>query len=338
MTFKFDMSALVPAQLAAAGFRLDTDLSAAFTRELEYVHAEVIAAKYPDLKWRNVVPVKTGAPLGATAHRWFEIDGYGDAKYLDNMATGDFPTAEVKGDEQTGKIRSIGAKYQVTVEDLRAAALMRVNVETEKARLAKRAIEALIDKTVFGPAYNKSIGGFTGLCNDANSTAYTPDATLGSNGHWSPAVVNTPEKIIYDIRNMIDTSFLAVKAAFQQWDLFLPPELGVLLGAPMSLANGSDPRIFLNMSIGAYALANIPRLRSISVDNFRLSGVGPSGAHRALAYPRDPEVLDFFLPLEIEQFAPQLSGMSFVTHMHAKVGGLRIKHPKAIMRVDLVTT
>ncbi len=318
-----------------AGPRLDANETAAFSRELEYVHAEVIEAKYPELKFRNVVPIKSGAPLGATSHRYFEIDGYGSAKFLDNMATEDFPTAEVRGTENTGKIRSIGAKWMVTVEELRAAALMRVKPDAEKAKLAKRAIETMLDKAVWGgrtTALNQ--GGFAGLIHDDSSTLYTPDATYGSNGNWDTA---TPEKIVHDVSRAIDAAFIETKGAFNQYDLFLPPEMGVKLNRPMYFVDGSNNR-YLNQSIAAYMLENVARLRSVSVDNFRLTNAGASSKCRGLLFPRDPEVLDAFIPLDFEQFAPEFSGMSFVTHCHAKYGGLRIKHIKAIRRIDATAT
>lgn len=318
------------------GARFDANETAAFSRELEYVHAEVIEAKYPDLKWRNVIPVKSGAPLGATSHRWFEIDGFGEAKFLDNLATDDFPTTEVKGEEQTGKIRSMGAKWMLTVEELRAAALMRVKPDVEKARLARRAIESLIDKTVFG-TYNTKQGGFEGICHNNSSTAYTPDASAGSNGNWFTVLTaGTPEKVVHDIQGACEAAFIETKGAFSQFDLFLPPELGVLMARPMSILVNSV-RTNLLQTIGQYMLSAIPQLRSISTDVFRLANAG-NAKHRALLYPRDPEVLDAFIPLEFEQFAPEFSGMSFVTHCHAKYGGIRVKHPKAVRRIDLATS
>ena len=210
---------------------------------------------------------------------------------------------------------------------------MRIKPDTEKAKLARRSMETILDKAVWGATASK-VGGFKGLIHNDNSTSYTSDATYGSNGAWSAAVVATPEKIVHDIRGMADAAFLETKGAFNQFDLFLPPELGVKLGQPMSLLI-SSVRTNLNMSIGEYVLANVPRVRSISVDNFRLTDAVSSGTHRALLYPRDPEVLDAFVPLDFEQFAPQLSGMAFVTHCHGKYGGLRVKHPKAIRRLDL---
>lgn len=315
------------------GDRFDAGETAAFSRELEYVHAEVIEAKYPELKFRNVVPIKSGAPLGATSHRWFEIDGFGEAKFLDNLATEDFPTQEVKGDEQLGKIRSFGAKYIVTVEELRAAALMRIKPDTEKAKLSRRSMDTLLDKTVWGTRTGK-FGGFEGIINDNTCTDY---ATSLANWFTESSAGGDPSKIVANIRGITETAYLATKGAFSQFDLFLPPELSVLLDRPMSVLVGGNPQ-YLQTSIGQYALQTCSHLRSITGDCWRLSQAGATSKHRVLCYPRDPEVFDAFIPLDFEQFAPEFSGMAFVTHCHGKYGGIRKKHPLAMRRMDLATS
>lgn len=329
----FDWNLSVDSQLKAQGLRFDANETAAFSRELEYVHAEVIAAKYPEFQWRDAFPLKFGAPLGATAHRWFGTDTMGDAAFLNNMATEDFPTQELQGEEMTGTIRSMGSKYIVTVEDLRASQLMRTNVDTEKAKQARKSIESLFDRVTWGGSATV-LGGFKGIAHDNNSTAWsgTPDNWFTESG-----VAGNPSKIVNNVRSMLDEAFIATRTAFQQFDLFVPPEIGVLLDKPMSLTlNGVTTNLVQN--IGQYMLANLPRLRSIKRDCYRLTGAGTAGKHRILAYPRDPEVFDFFIPLDFETFAPQLSGMAFVTHCHAKFGGLRMKHIQAVRRMDLATS
>lgn len=327
---KFDFHLSVDSQLKANGLRFDANETAAFSRELEYVHNEVIAAKYPDFKFRSICPLKTGAPLGANAHRWFGTDGFGEAAFLENMATEDFPTVEVQGEEMTGKIKSHGAKYLVTIEDLRAAQMMKVNVETEKAKLARRSIESLFDKVVHGAAAT-TLAGFKGILHNDNSTAYSG---VVANWFTQTAVTGNPGLVVEDVRKAIDEAFIATKASFQQWDMFVSPEIGVLLDKPMSLTlNGVTTN--LQMSIAQYMLQNLPRLRSITRDCWRFAAAGTGGTHRVLLYPRDPEVFDIFIPLDFEQFAPQLSGMAFTTHCHAKYGGVRMKHVKAVRRFDL---
>lgn len=333
---KFDMHLVVDSQLKANGLRLDAGETLAFSRELEYVHAEVVEVKFPELAWRNIVPIKSGAPLGAEAHRWYEMGaGFGEASFLNGLATEDFPTVEPKGAENTGVIRSAGAKYHVTIQDLRAAALMQRHVETEKAKLVRRAMETALEKAVIG-TYDTTFGGFKGIAHNDNSTAYTPDASAGSNGAWNATAIASPMKIVHDIRGAANAAFLDTKGAFDQFDLFLPPELDVVLDNPMSITlNGVTTN--LQMSIRQYVLANVPRVRSIYGKVNRLANAGNS-AHRALLYPRDPEVFDAFVPLDFEQFAPQLQGMAFATHCHLRYGGIRMKHVKAVRRIDLTTT
>lgn len=340
--FKFDMHALVNAQLKMSGYadalKIDAGETLVYSRELEYVHAEVIEAKFPELSWREIVPIKTGAPLGAESHRWYDQEaGFGEAKFLDGLALEDFPTVEARGAENTGVIKSGGAKYMVTIQDLRAAALMRRHVETEKAKNVRRAIETVLEKATIG-TYNTTTGGFKGIAHDDNSTAYTPAATAdgGSNGNWHDAIADgVPMRIVHDLRGATDAAYLETKGAFKAFDVFLPPELDVLLDNPMSLTlNGVTTN--LTQSIRQYILANVSRVRSIKGDVNRLANAG-NAKHRVLVYPRDPEVFDCFIPLDFEQFAPQLNGMAFVTPCHFRFGGLRMKHVKAVRRIDLAT-
>jgi len=334
---KFDMHLVVDSQLKANGLRVDAGETLAYSRELEYVHAEVVEVKFPELSWRQIIPIKSGAPLGAEAHRWFETSaGFGEAAFLNGLATEDFPTVEPLGGENTGVIRSAGAKYLVTVQDLRAAAMMKRHVETEKAKLVRRAMETILEKATIG-TYNTTMGGFKGIAHDDNSTSYTPHATAGSNGNWFTVIAaGTPEKVVHDVQSACEAAFIETKGAFNQFDLFLPPALGVLLDRPMSILVNSV-RTNLLQTVGQYMLSSIPYLRSIKTDVHRLANAG-NAKHRVLLYPRDPEVFDAFIPLDFEQFAPQLSGMAFATHCHLRYGGIRMKHIKAVRRFDLATS
>ena len=341
--FKFDMHPLVDAQLKMSGLanalKIDAGETLVYSRELEYVHAEVIEAKFAELTWRDLVPIKTGAPLGAEAHRWYDAGaGFGEAKFLDGLALEDFPTVENTGAENTGVIKSAGAKYMVTIQDLRAAQMMRRHVETEKAKNVRRAMETILEKATIGSA-TTTTGGFKGIAHDDNSTAFTPATEVngGSEGNWFNAIADgVPMRIVKDLRDATDAAYVETKGAFKSFDVFLCPELDVLLDNPMSLTlNGVTTN--LTQSIRQYILANVSRVRSIKGDVNRLSGAGTAAKHRVLIYPRDPEVFDVFIPLDFEQFAPQLNGMAFVTPCHLRYGGLRMKHVKAVRRIDLAT-
>lgn len=338
--FKFDMHEVVDFQIRSRGLaaKFDAGETLAYSRELEYVHAEIVEYKAPGLSWRDMLPIKSDGDLGADSHRWFEESaGFGEAKFLNSLADEDFPTVEPRGAENTGVIRDAGAKYIVTIQDLRRATRMKRHVETEKQKLVRKAMETILEKATIG-TYNTTVGGFKGIAHDDNSTAYTPatEANGGSEGNWFNAIADgVPMRIVNDLRGATNAAFVETKGAFDQFDVFLPPELDVLLDNPMSVTlNGVTTNT--NQSIRQYIMANVSRVRSIYPKANRLANAGNS-KHRVLIYPRDPQVFDAYVPLDFEQFAPQLSGMAFVTHCHLLYGGIRMKHVKAVRRIDLAT-
>ncbi len=321
---KFDMSLSIASQFAARGFRLDAGETANFARELEWLQAQAIEIKYPEYKGLSLVPIVGGGiPLGARSHTYRTVEDFGEAEMLETMASEDFPSVDVQGKEATGTFRSLGAKWSVTVEDLRASQMMSIQVEPRKAMAARKAIEGKLDRLVAAGG-----GPFTGLFADANSTEITPVAKAADDDTWGAASTE-PVPVADDVKKMVDTAFADTKGNFTAYDLVVGTAQWTQLSNRLNTYN--------DKSIFDYLLSSVPMLRSITHWN-RCDGAGTGGKDRILCYPRDPEVLDLLLPIRFEQFAPQLSGMAFVTHCAAKYGGIRFKHVKAITCMDLTPT
>lgn len=320
---RLDMNFCVSSQLAARGLKCDAGETANFARELEYLQAEAIEAKFPEYKALTLVPVYGNAiPLGARSHTYREVTGFGEAELLETMAPEDFPTADVQGKEVTGTFRSVGAKYHVTIEDLRAAALMSISVEAQKAKLARKAIESKLDRLVWSGG-----GTFNGLLADASSTDDT------SSDDWQTGVDATEITAIQATMTRIrNNCFLDTAGIFSELDFVMSTKQFLKMGlwVPATTAGGGT-------TVGQFLLQNVPGIRSIS-HCARLDGAGAGGKDRLLAYPRNPEVLEAMVPTRFEQFAPQLSGMQFTTFCAAKYGGIRIHQPKAIRRADVTMT
>ncbi len=325
---KFDMLQCVSGQLANAGLRFDAGETASFARELEYIQIQAIEAKYPEFKYASLVPIKTDAPVGAQSHTYREVEDFGDAEFLENMAPEDFPTAEVKGAETTGKFRSLGTKYSYSIEDLRRESMMQSIKPTErKSKTARRVVESRFDRAVFGGG-----GPFSGLAQNANSVDDTTAAGTAGSSDWTALDFADPakrdaDKIVNTFRYVADNAFTVSNGAFEQFDFVLSPAQFTFLGQ-RSAVTGSDK------TIADYIMASVPRVRSISWTG-RLTGISDSTHDRMLVYPRDPEVLEAYVPIAFEQFPPQLRGMVFEIFCHAKYGGLRIYHPNMIRRVDI---
>jgi hypothetical protein len=331
-TKRLDMHACVSKQIDSTGqsYAYDAQETAVFSKELEFLQAGAVEAKFPELKGLQLVPVVGGGIFpGARTHRWLEVSAFGEAELLETMAPEDFPSAETRGAENTGVFRSIGAKYIVTIEDLRARPSMTIDVEAQKGRAVRKSIETLLDKIVWGSASGTN-GPFKGLLHDTNSqddttAAGTPDWETGNEATDATTVTKT-------FRAVRDAGFAATGGVFEDYDFVVSTKMWLKLGLflPSTTVGGG-------MTVKDFLLKYVPGVRSISFSS-RLDAAGGSGKDRLLAFPRDPEVLDFLLPTRYEQFAPQLSGMAFTTFAAAKVGGLRIKHAKAIRRCDVTVT
>jgi hypothetical protein len=326
MKHRFDMNLAITTQLAASGLRIDANETAVFLRELEFIQTELVEQVYPEYKGLTLVPISGGAILpGVRTVTYREIERFGEAELLENLADEDFPTADVVGREVSTPVRSVGSKYLTTIEDLRAAASMQISVDTEKGKMARRAIEGKLDRLVMSGG-----GPFNGLLTNASSQDDTAGATTAGTASWSTldfTVAGNSAKIVASLRYLADSAFKASKGAFEAFDFVMSTNAIATLGARM------DPQ-YSDKTIQDFILSSVPRIRSIT-HSARCNGAGASGVDRILAYPRDPQVIDCVLPIRFEQFAPQLSGMTFKTFCHAKYGGLRIKHPNMIRRFDV---
>ena len=78
-----------------------------------------------------------------------------------------------------------------------------------------------------------------------------------------------------------------------------------------------------------------PRINNI--DSWEaLNTAGAALATRMIAYKRDPEVLQYEIPLDFFQLPPQARNINFVVPCLSRVSGVEIYHPKAIAYMDAI--
>ena len=99
--------------------RTDADETSFFLRELEYVKSKTYDIVFPELKARKVIPVSFEAGPGAESITYRQFDQAGVAKIIANYGA-DLPRADVLGREFTSKIKSLGASYGWTVQEIRS--------------------------------------------------------------------------------------------------------------------------------------------------------------------------------------------------------------------------
>jgi hypothetical protein len=124
--------------------RSDAGETAAFTRQLEYVMTEVYRVEYPELRAREFIPINSRVAAGAESFVWRLWDWVGMAKILSSFAD-DLPTVEIMAAEIAQVCKTLGIGYNYTVQDIAAAQLSGMPLDTEKASAARRAHENAIE-------------------------------------------------------------------------------------------------------------------------------------------------------------------------------------------------
>jgi hypothetical protein len=306
--------------------RLDANLNAFFSQQLQQVRPQLFAKKYPQLKGRTFLPIKNDINLGAQVYVYRTIDEAGEARPVGEMGD-DAQAVELKGGtEDTHKMRGIEIAYSWTIDEARAAIFAGQDLSTRKAMAARKAIERFIDKnmllggTVMGAAHQ---GLFT-LSGGQAPTTFTPASTT-----WED---ETPDEIATDLAGIftkIITDTLETEAGT---DLILPTSTDRLI-RDRRMGDGS------NVTIQQYFQGTHPEVTmatSLYLEAYNAgTGMGDPArsVKRMVAYCKDAEHLEGLVN-EFEQLPPEYYSAKVTTLCRARVGGVAAYFPKSVAYGD----
>jgi hypothetical protein len=171
--------------------RLDANESVFFKRELEYVKSRTYDARYKQLKGLALIPISTEANAGATEITFRRYKGVGFAKIISDYAK-DFPRVDVYGEEETCKVKGIGASYGYSIKEIRSSQMTRKRLDQRRAETARRAID---EKTNTIALLGDSAHNLQGFINYPGITEYTVPADGGASSNAKPWSGKTPEKL-----------------------------------------------------------------------------------------------------------------------------------------------
>lgn len=309
---------IVATCLAAMNFRADAGETAAFARQLEYVKTETYDVKYLNAIARELIPVDGSVPSGAMSFVWYSWDWRGMAKIVANYAD-DLPKVQILGKQNVQGIHSIATSYDYSIQDVRAAAMSGLPLDATKAKAVRRAVENKIENIA---AKGDSAAGLPGLLNNAAIPVLTTTELVGD---W--ATTATSAEILADLHligNYVNTVTKGVHSA-------------TTLVLPTSLFNVIATRSYSTMvpdTILDVFKRSSPYIKEVRqwhfLDTADSAGTGP----RVLAYEKNPEVLQLVIPQEFEQFPPQPKNLAFDVPCHARIGGVVIRYPLALVYAD----
>jgi hypothetical protein len=319
MRKRFDLNGVINAAMLRLEGRVDANETAMFTRQLEHVFSKVYEIKKLESVWRTFISVNTEVSNADEAHTFREIDGFGEAEIVDGYFAKDFPSTELQGKEFSGVVKSLGASYAYTVQDMRRAAQTGLDLSARKAEIARQVIERKLDDLAF---LGDSKYGFTGLKGLSGIT----DLTGGITGGWATA---TAPQIKDDVTVLAEKIFEDTKGTCAGKVLLLGTKAYKKVAFKDLAGTGGSP----NEKILSYLLREIPGLERV-IHAPRLNTAGASSKERIMMLDNSPEVVQAVLAQDFEQFAPQQDGLAFRVMCHARWGDFKLHQPKGIVWAD----
>jgi len=303
---------------------LDANESAFFARQLEAVKAQVYEIEYPGLKATQVLPVDTSAGAGAKTIVWRMFDKVGMAKVIASYAD-DLPRVAIKATEHVAHIRSIGASYEYSTQDIRYAMRAGVPLAAQEAMAAREAIEQLIDEIAwFGDAeYN-----LQGFLYNANISSYVADDGAGGTTDWAR---KTAAEIIADVNNAIKFVKTSTRGVEQPNMVLLPTDqYATIATTPTGIEGTQTILSFLKAAHPGVTFDEVEKLANVSP---AVVGGGDT-SNVMVVYRKDPSKLTLDIPMPFTQYPPQPRNLSQVINCEARIAGVLTYKPLSVLVVE----
>lgn len=296
-------------------FRLDTNETVFFKRQLEYVKGRAYDEKYKTLKAFDLLPVSAEAPSGATEITWRSFKQYGMAKVIADYAH-DFPRVDVFGEENTVKIKDIGDSYGYSIKEIRRAMLAGFDLESKRAMAARRAIDEKINSLAWNGDATNNIQGFLDY---PGITEYTvPSTGTGTTKTWS---TKTADQILTDLNGIVNAIVVGTNGIERPTTIILPITQYNLL-KNTRIGSTSDKTIW------QFFTENNPDIRIDWLTE--LAGAGTGTTDRFMAYVNDDMHVTLEIPVAFEQHEEDHKGLEYTIPCTAECAGVIVYYPAAV--------
>ena len=295
-------------------YRLDSNESVFFNRELAFVKSKSYDAKYAELKGLMLIPISTEAGAGVNEIVYHQYRGVGFAKVIADYAK-DFPRVDIYGEEKSVKVKGIGDSYGYSIKEIRASNRTGKGLDQRRAITARRAHDEQMNKMALK---SDKVNGTFGLLDFPGITEVTLQADgTGSSKTWAS---KTPDQIVRDINDMVNAVMEPTSAR----------EVPDTLLLPIAQYNDISSRRIGEAgekTLMKYILENSPYIKRIDWLS-ELKNFGAGNTNRAMVGRFDEE----HITLEIPQSSLKLSRkewnlqflvilnvleQSFITHLHS---------------------
>lgn len=293
--------------------RTDVGESVFFTEQLNYIQARVYNYEYPQRKAFRLIPVDTSAPDGAEFVTYTQFQSVGRARIINSYAD-DAPNVGLQAVRITQPVISLADCYRYSFQEIRAARMANLDLDSRLAIAAREAIEQEMNDLAFGGDQTTGLVGF--LNNPSVPTYQVPNDGVGVSTLW---INKTPEQILRDMNQAV-INIVANTNGVERPDTLLLPLAQYMYIYSTPRSPNSDTTIL------DYFLENSEFIRSVEWVP-QLAGAGPNGADVMIAYRNDLTKLAMQIPMPFMQHEPQARNFEWVINCEARFGGVTILYP-----------
>lgn len=289
--------------------RLDASESIFLTRQLEVIDNKLYSPGYQPLRSRQLLPTINVGDEWANVYTWREATEFGVAKQIADYAD-DLPRSNIKLEESSTLIKTYGASYGFSLQEIRQAARMGANLEQWKADAARRAVHTAVDS-----ALSVSFLALSG------TTAFTPVTKANGGLTWGTAASPnaTGREVAADLMGIANKLVETTKEQFQTFKILLPLE-------QYNYAAVTPIGVDSSLTALKFALETSPYIGSIE----------PWAALDATdfmwAFPDTNEVVGVVSAMEFKVLSEQASwrNLEYTVPCMMRMGGVISRYPYAI--------
>jgi hypothetical protein len=288
--------------------------------QLYRTHAATLLVKYPSFDYAGFVPVNTEGDMWDIGTLVYSGDIAGAASYLSGKGY-DVPNASVNFGLGTSQFYLAGAGYELSLQEVNRASRMNLTLADKKAAAARLIAEKFVYDRVIRGSTEKNT---TGLINNAS----VPAANAPTGG-WGTA---TPAQMLADV-NAVLNDVITNSGETAIPDTLILPTTAFLTVNSTQLTNAGESVLSFLQENNSYTAMTGQRLTIKASRELQTAGSGST--RRMVAFQKDPQNMEFFLPGMFEFLPPfAMSSMSWRVDGIMNVGQLEIYRPKAVSYRD----
>ena len=320
------MESNIPASLVETRhFDSAEDASVFFARELDYVKSQSYDVEYPELTALSLFPMSSEVDPGAETVTYYSYDKVGLAKIISNYAT-DLPRADVKGKPTTAIIKSLGASYGYSIQEMRASAMAGKSLDTRKAESARYQIDYLNNKIAWCGDEETGLRGV--LSKDTDVPLYVLANGAKGSTKWDQ---KDEDEILADINGMLKQMARTTKKVEKADTLALPSEAYIELQGRR--IEGTDTTVLSYIQKNLKDIKNIVACPELDPDSVETNPYAKEtdGQGVMLLFKNDPKKLTIENPLPFKQHPVQTKGLEMEVPCEARTAGAIIYYPMSLL-------